>query len=96
VTVLRRLQIGPFGVEEAVPLDAEADTARGKLLPMAAAVNGLPIVRVTTDEAGRLRHGQTITAVGGGEVAILDEFDGLVGVGTVTDGRLKPEKVMGR
>src|SRR5207244_231236 len=94
VTVLRRLRIGPFAVEDAVPLDADAETARGKLLPMAAAVSQLPAVRVTTEEAARLRNGQTIASAGEGEVAVLDEAGGLVAVGMVTGGRLKPAKVM--
>jgi tRNA pseudouridine55 synthase len=95
VTVLRRLRIGPFAVEDAVTLGTDSETARGKLLPMAAAVGHLRAVRVTADEAGRLRTGQTIAADGEDEVAVFDEVGGLVAVGTVTGGRLKPEKVMG-
>jgi tRNA pseudouridine55 synthase len=94
VTVLRRLRIGPFAVEDAVSLDADAETAHRKLLPTSAAVGHLPAVRVTADEAARLRNGQTIAADGDGEVAVLDEAGELVAVGTVNGGRLKPEKVI--
>jgi tRNA pseudouridine55 synthase len=94
VTALRRLRIGPFAAEDAVPPDADAEAARGKLLPLAAAVSGLPVVRVTADEARRLRNGQALPANGGGEVAVLNEAGGLVAVGRVVGGWLKPEKVM--
>jgi len=93
VTVLRRLRIGPFAVEDAVPLDADPAAARSKLLPMAMAVSGLPVVRVTVDEARRLRHGQTVAATGSGEVAVMGEADDLIGVGRVVGGMLRPEKV---
>jgi tRNA pseudouridine55 synthase len=94
VTVLRRLRVGPFAVEEAVRLDADAELARGKLLPMTAAVSGLPVVRVAADEVRRLRHGQAVPAAGGGEVAVLGEGGELVAVGRVTGGLLRPEKVI--
>jgi tRNA pseudouridine55 synthase len=94
VTVLRRLRIGPFAVENAVPLDAEPDAARSKLLPMAMAVSGRPLVRVTAEEARRLRHGLTIPAAGGGEVAVLGEAGELIAVGQVNGGVLRPEKVL--
>jgi tRNA pseudouridine55 synthase len=96
VTALRRLRIGPFAAEDAVPLDADADSARGRLLPLASAVSGLPLVRVTADEARRLRNGQALPAAADGEVAVLDEAGGLVAVGRAAGGWLKPEKVMGR
>jgi tRNA pseudouridine55 synthase len=93
VTALRRLRIGPFAVEEAVPLDAPPDAARGQLLPMAMAVSGLPVVRVTADEARRLRHGQTVPAAGGGEVVVLGDAGELIAIGRVDGGLLRPEKV---
>jgi tRNA pseudouridine55 synthase len=94
VSVLRRLAIGPFTVDDAVSLEGSAEAVREKLLPMATAVSGLPVVRVTVDEARRLRNGQTVAATGEGEVAVLDDAGGLVGIGRVTGGWLKPEKVM--
>ena len=50
VTALRRLRIGSFTVEQAVPLDADPETVRGKLLPMANALESLPSVSVSLDE----------------------------------------------
>src|SRR5205823_14989967 len=94
VTVLRRLRSGPFAVEDAIPLDAAPDEARAKLLPMATAVSGLPGVRVTADEARRLRYGQAVPAAGDGEVAVLGEAGELVAVGRVVGGLLQPDKVL--
>lgn len=94
VTVLRRLRIGPFTVDDAVTLDADPEAARGRLLPMAAAVSGLPVVRVTADEVRRLRNGQAVPAAGDGEVAVSDEAGELVAVGRAAGGWLKPEKVL--
>src|SRR5262249_3495327 len=42
VQALRRTRVGPFRPEDAVPLDATAETARSRLLPPAAAVAGVP------------------------------------------------------
>jgi len=94
VTDLRRLRIGPFMVDEAVPLEADSDAARRKLLPPAAAVSGLPVVRVRADEIRQLRNGQAIPAAGEGEMAVLDEAGELVAVGHAVGGWLKPEKVL--
>jgi tRNA pseudouridine55 synthase len=100
VTELRRLRIGPFAVEDAVSLDAAPEIVRGKLMSMAAAVSGLPAIRVTADEARRLRNGQTLPVRGQelpfamGEVAVLEELGELVAVGRVAGGFLRPEKVI--
>jgi tRNA pseudouridine55 synthase len=90
VTALRRLRVGPFTVEEAMPPDAESPN----LLPMSAAVSGLPTIRVTCEEVRRLRNGQAIPAAGAGETAVLDEMGELAAVGRAAGGWLKPEKVL--
>jgi len=94
VTALRRLRIGPFTTEQAVPLVADAKTAHDKLLPMARALEGLPSVSVSADDARRLRNGLTIRAPGRDEVAVLNDSGELVAVGFVTDGVLRPMKVL--
>lgn len=94
VTVLRRLRVGPFTVEDAVPLGADGGTALGKLLPMSAAVGHLPTLRATADDVRRLRSGQVIPTAGAGETAVLDDAGALVAVGTAAGGWLKPEKVL--
>ncbi len=93
VAELRRLSIGPFTASDAVRLDAAADEARSKLLSPLAALDGLPQVRVSADDARRLRTGQPILTDGDGELAVLDEAGQLVAVGRIREGRLWPEKV---
>jgi tRNA pseudouridine55 synthase len=94
VTVLRRLRTGPFGVEDAVSLDADPDAARRKLLPMTMAVSGMPTVRASAEELRRLRTGQAVPAAGDGEVAVLGEGGDLVAIGRVSGGMVRPEKVI--
>lgn len=94
VATLRRTRIGPFAVEESMSLDDEAEVVRQRLLPPAAAVSHLPSVRVTNDDARRLRQGQMIPADGSGEVAIFGEAGELIAVGRIDRTRLRPEKVM--
>jgi tRNA pseudouridine55 synthase len=99
VETLRRTRVGPFAAEEAVPLDADAEAARARLLPVSAAVSELP--RVTLDEADviRLRQGQGVPAIGrpdAGEVAVFDARGGLVAVARLDRERrlLRPETVL--
>ncbi|OAI54934.1 hypothetical protein AYO44_13995 [Planctomycetaceae bacterium SCGC AG-212-F19] len=98
---LRRTSVGPFRAEEAIALDANAITARERLLPMAMAVSDLP--RIALDEAGitRLRHGGTWEATGHspdqeGEVAVFDHAGNfvLVALIDVRQSILQPRKVL--
>lgn len=59
VQALRRLVVGPFAVEQAVPLAAlEAATApAGGLRPLADALPHLPAFTLTLAQASRVRHG---------------------------------------
>ena len=60
---LRRTQSGAFRVEDAVPLDAEADALRGALVPIPKAVSlAMPVARLTDAGAVRARQGKRITA----------------------------------
>jgi tRNA pseudouridine55 synthase len=94
VTTLRRLTIGPFTVESAVSPEADGETARGKLLPKAAALSGLPSLSASHDDIHRLRKGQPIPATGEGEMAVLDAAGELVAIGRAAGGWLRPEKVI--
>lgn len=65
LSALRRLRSGPFGLEQAVPLDA-LDTAEGRaraiasIVPPAEAIAHLPAVTVDAAAAARLRQGQAV------------------------------------
>ena len=65
VTMLRRTRAGPFGLEQAISLDflAEAAKARrliGAVLPLEAALDDIPALPITPDQAQLLRHGQRL------------------------------------
>jgi tRNA pseudouridine55 synthase len=96
VAVLRRLRIGPFTAEDGVTLGTDAAVARTKVLPLAAALSGLPRVTVSAEDARRLRNGQTVAADGDGEVAVIEDGGDLVGVGRIEGGVVRPEKVLVR
>jgi tRNA pseudouridine55 synthase len=60
VRTLRRVRVGPFSEADALGLDADAATAKARLLPVSAAVAGLPRVTLGPQEVNRLRHGQGV------------------------------------
>jgi len=65
VAMLRRTRAGPFGLEQAISLDflAEAAKARrliGAVLPLEAALDDIPALPITPDQAQLLRFGQRL------------------------------------
>jgi tRNA pseudouridine55 synthase len=102
VDTLRRTRVGPFTADAGVGLDASPEQVQAKLLPMSAAVAGLPRVRLGVDEVKRFRNGQAIRTPSGGReppepstVAVHDDRGELVGIGIAVRGRTKPEIVFG-
>ena len=102
VETLRRTRVGPFTAEQGIGLDVSPEEARAKLLPMSAAVAGLPQVRFAPDDVKRFRNGQSvrITPASGGRqppecttVAVLDDTGELVGIGAAARGVVKPQTV---
>jgi len=59
---LRRLQVGPFPVEEAHTLEQIAETPEKVVLPLAEAVRHLPRVDVDDETARGVRHGAVFPA----------------------------------
>lgn len=61
MSALVRTHIGPFHLSQAVaPQSLDRATWREHLLPMVRAVQHLPQVRITAEEATRLRHGRSL------------------------------------
>lgn len=95
LTALRRVRSGAFGLDDAVPLDADPDAVRAALIPLAqAASRALPPSTLTATGVVAARHGQRVpaTEIAGPAVeapsAWLDEAGALVAVGTLeADGR---------
>jgi tRNA pseudouridine55 synthase len=68
VTMLRRTRAGPFSLEQAISLDFLAEAAKARaltrtVLPLTAALDDIPALPVTPDQARLLRHGQMLFGV---------------------------------
>jgi tRNA pseudouridine55 synthase len=69
VKALCRLAVGPFSLSGAIPLEKLEESAKGGaakrlLLPLATALDDIPALAVTDQEATLLRQGQAILARG--------------------------------
>ena len=81
VTMLRRTRAGPFGLDHAVSLDFLEETAKARALtrvvmPLQAALDDIPALPVTPDQARLLRHGQRLAGfpeTPGLQLATLDD-----------------------
>jgi tRNA pseudouridine55 synthase len=110
ITALRRLSVGRFSAAQAISLDSATTLghslfASGHLLPIEAALDDIPALALTADEAARLHHGQQIDLSGSGEGARLDRLDDgmivgawrdhlLVGLARIENGRLRPVRMI--
>jgi tRNA pseudouridine55 synthase len=68
VTYLRRTRAGPFSLESAISLDFLEEAAKARrltetVLPLTAALDDIPALPVTPDQANLLRHGQRLFGV---------------------------------
>jgi tRNA pseudouridine55 synthase len=68
VTYLRRTRAGPFDIERAISLDfleqaAKAQQLDGAVVPLQAALDDIPALPVTPDQARLLRHGQKLVGI---------------------------------
>ena len=68
VTMLRRTRAGPFSLEQAISLDFLEEAAKARrltetVLPLTAALDDIPALPVTPEQARLLRHGQMLSGV---------------------------------
>ena len=66
VTYLRRTRAGPFSLSQAISLDFLEEAAKARqltrtVLPLTAALDDIPALPVTPDQARLLRHGQRLS-----------------------------------
>jgi tRNA pseudouridine55 synthase len=110
ITALRRLSVGRFTEAQAISLDLATTlghslSASGHLLPIEAALDDIPALALTADEAARLRHGQQIDLKASGEGARLGRLDDgtivgakhdqlLVGLARMEGSRLRPVRLI--
>ena len=110
VSALRRERVGPFTLERAIKLDSLADlvhrgAASEGLLPVATALDDIPDLAVTTEDAFRLRQGRPIVLLprqvealkarlsAGSRIVSAFEGDVLVALCSLKAGRLEPDRV---
>ncbi|HTZ34551.1 MAG TPA: tRNA pseudouridine(55) synthase TruB [Stellaceae bacterium] len=109
IVALRRTAVGRFTEDQGISLDLATTLghslfASGHLLPIEAALDDIPALLLTADEAARLRHGQALALAGGGGDR-LDRFDDgtivgarhgqlLVGLARIENGRLLPVRMI--
>jgi tRNA pseudouridine55 synthase len=70
ITMLRRTRAGPFSLEQAISLDFLEEAAKARaltrtVLPLTAALDDIPALPVTPDQAQLLRHGQRLAGIPG-------------------------------
>jgi tRNA pseudouridine55 synthase len=68
VTMLRRTRAGPFSLDQAISLDFLEEAAKARaltrtVLPLTAALDDIPALPVTPDQASLLRRGQKLFGV---------------------------------
>ena len=102
IQTLRRTRVGPFTTDDAVPMDADAATARTRLRPVEEAVAELPRVVLSDDKTRRLCQGQAVPCdeMGAdveGVVAAYTSAGRLAATATYDPVRrvLRPDKVLG-
>ncbi len=79
IAALRRTAVGPFSEKDAISLELLGDLGHSPrpwdfLLPVATALDDIPVLALTEEEARRLRHGQAVSVLG---VALRSPFSGL-------------------
>jgi tRNA pseudouridine55 synthase len=110
VSALRRERVGPFGLQNAVTLDSLTEmvhrgAASEGLLPVATALDDIPDLAVTAEDAFSLRQGRPIVLLPrqlqtlaprlreGSAVVSAFEGETLVALCQVRAGRLDPDRV---
>ncbi len=112
IAELRRLAVGRFTESQAISLDCAVAlghslAASEHLLPIETALDDIPALAVTAEEADRLRHGQLVTPHDAGERARLDGIDDgtivgarhdrlLVALARIEDCGLRPVRIINR
>lgn len=96
ITVLRRLQVGPFSEKNTLTLDelaSKAAAGESCLQPVEVALETLPVHEVTTQQADRLKHGLGIEGASGTAFVQARCEGRLVAICEADSATLKPVRV---
>ena len=110
IAKLRRLAVGPFAIDDAIPLDlleqkTQIAAAAELLLPVKTALDDIPALALTDQEATRLRQGQAVSMLArsnldrirdleNGDVLCAMAGDRLVAIARFEAGDVKPVRVL--
>ncbi len=95
VTMLRRTKAGPFGLENAISLDKLAELGQARalddiLLPLRVALDDIPALSLTPDQAGALRQGRVLVGIAADDGQYFAELDAVpVALVEVEDGNVR-------
>jgi tRNA pseudouridine55 synthase len=95
VTMLRRTEAGPFGLENAISLDKLAELGQARalddiLLPLRVALDDIPALSLTPDQAGALRQGRVLIGIAADDGQYFAELDAVpVALVEVEDGNVR-------
>lgn len=86
VSALRRLAVGPFSTENAIPLDVFEKMVQSSdpdrfLLPVETVLDDIPALALTDDEISRIKQGQTLKLLSRQDIGRLD----IAGIDETTD-----------
>lgn len=103
VTVLRRTRVGPFTLKQSITLDkltktCEGGAAKEALYPLSTALDDIPVLAVSDQDAINLRQGRAIDPtsldmIHSSEWVLAMEADSEVALCEMRDGRLWPKRV---
>jgi tRNA pseudouridine55 synthase len=93
VTALRRLAVGRFGLDRAISLDklallGHSAAASDLLLPIETALDDIPALALTEEEAEAMRCGRTVTPLRPADRARIDTMDEGATIRATSNGRL--------
>ena len=95
VTMLRRIKAGPFDLTAAISLDkldelAKASALEDVLLPLRVALDDIPALSLTPDQAGALRQGRILAGIAADDGQYFAELDAVpVALVEVEDGDVR-------
>ena len=103
VTMLRRTRVGPFSLEDAFSLDdleqlCHRDGVLEGLRPVETALDDIPVLAITENDAINLKHGRAIVLLPSSELTesewILAMYDGkAIALCETAEGQLRPKRV---